>query len=273
MKSVSCSQPPLWNDRLLFLRFNPSSFVSIFFPKDCISVNSNAAAWGFVGLVFFRENLEPCSSTGSWMPAATQPQPSQASLKTLRSLHWHCWATQCLTLGMYLNSSWNCLPSKLRKTGAELQDMARISQNLASWVGKWRMFHLQPGETLVTPELWKTDQGYCRNALSWQKPVPVLQSGICMSPTPTGISTRTSKLQEGSGLRRDFIWARLHSTHTDTQSKPTCTIQVTWGRSSPRAATSFKINKEITSVKILWRYQHSEESSGMVTIESNWLWK
>lgn len=170
MKSVSCSQPPLWNDRLLFLRFNPSSFVSIFFPKDCISVNSNAAAWGFVGLVFFRENLEPCSSTGSWMPAATQPQPSQASLKTLRSLHWHCWATQRLTLGMYLNSSWNCLPSKLRKTGAELQDMARISQNLASWVGKWRMFHLQPGETLVTPELWKTDQGYCRNALTWQKP-------------------------------------------------------------------------------------------------------
>lgn len=150
MKSVSCSQPPLWNDRLLFLRFNPSSFVSIFFFLGLYFCQQQCSSVGFCWACFLQGKSEPCSSAGSWMPAATQPQPSQASLKTLRSLHWHYWDTQCLTWGINLNSSWSCLPSKLRKTGTELQEMVRISQNLASCVGKWRVLHLQPGETLVT---------------------------------------------------------------------------------------------------------------------------
>lgn len=150
MKSASCSQPPLWNDRLLFLRFNPSSFVFIFFSLRLYFCQQQCSSVGFCwAFFFFQGKSEPCSSAGSWMPAATQPQSSQGSLETLsfcRSLHLHYWATQCLTTGMHLNSSWNCLPSKLGKKGTELQGMAMISQKLASWVGKWKVFY---------PNQWK----------------------------------------------------------------------------------------------------------------------
>lgn len=111
MKSASCPQLPLWNDRLVFLMFNPSPLVSIFFFSKTIFLSKQCSSVG----VFFQGKSELCGSTESWMLTATQPQPqaSKASLETRRSLHRHYWATQCLTLGSHLNSSWNCLPSKL----------------------------------------------------------------------------------------------------------------------------------------------------------------
>lgn len=115
-----------------------------FFPKTVFLSTAMQQCGVLLGFFFFQGKSEPCSSAGSWMPAATQPQSSQGSLETLsfcRSLHLHYWATQCLTTGMHLNSSWNCLPSKLGKKGTELQGMATISQKLASWVGKWKVFY------------------------------------------------------------------------------------------------------------------------------------
>lgn len=273
MKSASCSQPPLWNDRLLFLRFNPSSFLSIFFFPKTIFLSTAMQQCGVLLGWFFSGKIGTMQFYWKLMSAATQPQPSQGSLETLRSLHWHHWATQRLTSGMHLNSSCNCLPSKLRKT----------EQNFKRWPGFHKIWFLgwgnggcfipASGNTTAIKEK-NRPRMWLQCCIPAKPRVPVLQSGTCGSPTHAGISTKTNKLREGSGLRGDFIWAGLHWTHADTPSKPTCTIQVTWGRSSPRAATSFKINKEITLVQILWRYQQSEESSGMALMsESNWLCK
>lgn len=95
----------------------------------------------------------------------------------------------------------------------------------------------------------------------------VLSSGTRRSLTPVGTSTKASKTAErGCRLEGGFhlskaelnTYVRIHK-----HSKPTCTIHVTWGRSSPRAATSFKINKEIT-VKMLCRYQQIKNSPRVV---------
>lgn len=151
--------------------------------------------------------------------------------------------------------------------------MASTSQDLASCGGKRRVFppsHYTADNTgvieeenrLSKPNVW---QQCCILAKPW---APVLQPGTRGSPTPVGISTKQTA-ERGSGLERDFSWARLHLTHRHTHSKPTCTIHVTWGRSRPRAATSFNISKEITLVKTLGRYQQSKPSSGMAIIPGN----
>lgn len=150
MKSASCSQPPLWNDRLLFLRFNPSSFVFIFFSLRLYFCQQQCSGVGFCWAFFFsRENLNHAVLLEAGCLQLLSPNPAKAHWKHssfCRSLHLHYWATQCLTTGMHLNSSWNCLPSKLGKKGTELQGMATISQKLASWVGKWKVFY---------PNQWK----------------------------------------------------------------------------------------------------------------------
>lgn len=81
MKSVSCSQPPLWNDRLLFLRFNPSSFVSIFFFPRTVFLSTAMQQCGvLLGLFFsgkiwtmqFYWKLDACSYSAPVQPSLTQ---------------------------------------------------------------------------------------------------------------------------------------------------------------------------------------------------------
>lgn len=106
--------------------------------------------------------------------------------------------------------------------------------------------------SLSKPKTW---QQCCILAKPWAS---ALQSATCGSPTPVGTTTKTIKLQKEDLDWKDLIWALSTHIHSYVHSKPTCTIHVTWGRSSPRAATSFKISKETTSVKMLWRYRQSK---------------
>lgn len=83
----------------------------------------------------------------------SQPQPSNASPETFRSLHRHYWATQCLTLRLHLNSSWNCLPSKLKKI--ETQNCKRDGQYFTRFGFLWEEiegFSSQPVEYYYTAD-------------------------------------------------------------------------------------------------------------------------
>lgn len=126
--------PPLkWQDAIF--KVQSISLNSYFFSKPIFLSIAMWQVLGGVVLVFsFHRKPGLCSSTEIRMFTATQPRPSKAPHETFRSLHKHCWATQSLTLGSHLNSSWNCLSSKLRNT--ERQEMASTSQDLASYGGK-----------------------------------------------------------------------------------------------------------------------------------------
>lgn len=119
MKSASCPQIPLWSDRLLFLRSNPSLLVSgFFFFKDNISVDSNAVlAWVFC--LFLKEKSELCSSTESWMLTANSaPVPIQQS---------PTWSTQ-ITAQMQSGIYWSPTPE------ASAQRQANCRMRV--WTGK-----------------------------------------------------------------------------------------------------------------------------------------
>jgi len=77
MKSASRPQIPLWSDRLLFLRFNPSLLVSVVFFLKTVFLSTAMQCW--CGLLFvLKEKSELCSSTESWMLTANPaPVPVQ----------------------------------------------------------------------------------------------------------------------------------------------------------------------------------------------------
>lgn len=185
------------------------------------------------------------------------PAPTQQGL-TWNRQHW---ATQSLTVGTHLNASWNCLPSKPNKR--ETLNCKRGGQYFTRsgfLCGETHGVTSQPVEyynatgntgvieeenSLSKPKMW---QQCCILAKPWAS---ALQSATCGSPTLVDTTTKTSKLQKEDLDWKDLIWALNTHVHSYIHSKPTCTIHVTWGRSSPRAATSFKINKETNSVKML----------------------
>lgn len=174
MKSASCPQLPLWNDRLVFLMFNPSPLVSIFFFffKDNISVKAMQQRWVFFSGEIWTMRFYWKLNAYSY-PA---PAPSQQSLT---------WNTQVIAQTLLGYSMFNIRialkflmelpPQQARKCrNTELQEMASTSQDLASCGGKQRVFSPSQRNIITQPvtlELLKTktdhqNQKYDSSAVS-----------------------------------------------------------------------------------------------------------